>query len=433
MKQRWLVSAIAAVTLSCVASAADRFDSELTEAYDGVIESLQLITATHDETKLRDEITDQLLYLTGTMIEVKGGADVGHAEIKILSREPYRGSRRVRRVRYSAKLLVGWARGTAVPAGFRLAFPPRLDTFGKRRYYNTFRNTCSYDPSDPDISLESFYYYYRPNVATCNLHKTQFSENEVSYATMALKKSALQSVNKYPEYGKIWQDGVFAATMIFGTDKPGATSHQDKGINQYNQMYLWLRRNFGTPTYMNVWLQPNSLPGSRYPDVEMHWQLSDGRKLDLNILLIKKETLQEADAKFQTRYNERTRHSDFVSYNGHSGFGANIRALAAMGTFLTGQYQLYLINGCATFMYVDDALRKAHQDVNPGSKPYEFFDVITNADLAPFATLHTENALVIKAVVEQHATYREILAQFSPRQTAIVTGEEDNVWKPSQD
>lgn len=432
MKQRWFVSLLVLTCAQATFGAnrnAWRFDSALNAAYDGVIQNVVIYTQEKDEKKLRKEITEQLFFLTGTMIEQKGGADVAHAKVKIQKQEPVTGTDLIK-VTYDATLLVGWDKYSQVPAGFALALPARADDAGKQEFYDTFRNTCSEDAGDSDLDVISFYYYFRPYGYACDLHKKTYSSDRVTYATMALKTSAQQSENKYPEYHKVWEDGMLAATMIFGTDKVGATGNNDQGIMQYNNMYLWLRRNFGQPTYMNHWLNANAYPGARYPDVEMHYQLSDGRKLNFSILLIGKETLQEADEQFAARYNARTQISDFVSYNGHSGFGENIRALAKMGTFTKGQYQLYLVNGCSTFMYVDDALRAAHEAANPGSKPWEFFDIITNALPAPFSALHGENALVIKAMLEQHWNYRTLLSQFHQMQRAIVIGEEDNVFQP---
>ena len=112
-------------------------------------------------------------------------------------------------------------------------------------------------------------------------------------------------------------------------------------------------------------------------------------------------------------------------------FGENIRALANKGNFQKGQYQIYFINGCDTFFYVDDLLRKAHEIVNPGSKPYEFFDIVTNALPSSFNGQPPGNLDFMRAFVEQKATYSQILSKMDPQQVAIVTGEEDNTFKPT--
>ena len=147
-------------------------------------------------------------------------------------------------------------------------------------------------------------------------------------------------------------------------------------------------------------------------------------------MLILVEDIKEVypGSEIETLYNERTTYSDFVSYSGHSGLGANIRQLAQMGRFVPGQYQIFLINGCDTFAYVDEALARAHERVNPGKGRYKFFDILTNAMPSFFHMNARSNMTVIKALVEKDKTYQEILAGFDQNQRAVVTGEEDNTW-----
>ena len=164
--------------------------------------------------------------------------------------------------------------------------------------------------------------------------------------------------------------------------------------------------------------------------MEMTWRLSSGESVNINLLLVDPESLFQPTDAFKQRYNERSKISDYISYSGHSGMGANIRALAKMGTFLPGQYQIFFMNGCDTFFYVDDSLRAAHEAVNPGSKPYEFFDILTNAMPSPFAQMANQNLIVVSSLLRQKDSYRQMLARFHPYQRAIVMGEEDNQFQP---
>lgn len=407
-----------------------RFDSATAVAMDGTVDELVLRTERATETVYRERITDQLFYLVGLLNHYKSVADLGHAEVRVSKIEEVAGTSLVA-VHYSAKFLIGWDKGTTVPAGVPVVLPSRVDDESKTKFFGAFSSTCSEDPNDSDLSAESFYYYFRPESDKCQLFKMHLDPDTAYTTAMAIKPSTQQTEGKAPEYGKIWEDNRLVATMIFGTFKKGATGNGDVGIGAYNTMYTMLRRRFGKPSWQNVsigGLLGLGVPGMRNPDVEMEWDLGGGRKLNVDILLIDKEALQEENPKLAARYEQRTQISDYVSYNGHSGFGANIRALAHMGSFTKGQYQLYLVNGCDTFAYVDDSLRAAHEAVNPGSKPYEYFDIITNALPAPFAALASENMTVLEAMLGKTATYREILSHFNASQHAIVTGEEDNHW-----
>jgi hypothetical protein len=149
-------------------------------------------------------------------------------------------------------------------------------------------------------------------------------------------------------------------------------------------------------------------------------------EVDVHMFLV--DGIQSVGSDFNIKYNAQTAHSDFVSYSGHSGLGANIRALARKGSFTPGQYQIYLVNGCDTFAYVDDMLRDKHVQVNPGFGPNKFFDIITNAMPSFFHMNAASNMAVIHALLGKNATYQQMLSEFDRSQRAVVTGEEDNNW-----
>ena len=406
-----------------------RFDSNEGVALDGEISGVRLLTALTEEVAIRKEILTQLFFAAGALNEKKSGAELGHADIKIKSITPIPETKNVE-VLYDVKVLVGWHKSFPTPLAWRVALPVSANEAGLKTFYNSFHKTCSEDPDDTDLSPESFYYYFRPEKEACPLYQTHLNPNLVSYLNLKLSPSKLQTEGKFPEYAKIHEDRRIAATMIFGTNHEGATSNGDAGIAAYNQTYQSLRKLYGIPDYQNVKLRPKQVPGMQNPNVEMHWELGKGETLDVNLLMIDKYGLIDPDPNFARRYSERTRISDYVSYSGHSGFGENIRALAKLGTFEKGQYQIFNVNGCDTFFYVDDALRAAHEAVNPGSKPYEYFDVITNSMPSPFNGMGMVGVNTVKALVEQKLTYRQILATYPAMQHAIVMGEEDNVWAP---
>lgn len=401
------------------------FDAATSIALDGEFTDIRLVTAETDDALIRDEMTAQLFYSVGALNTFNSGGDLGHAQVVVWSKKPI--ARGLTEIRYSVKLMVGWDKSIATPPGVRIAFPASTDIAGRKRFFAAYGKACS---EDPGADADSLYYYFRPEKQGCPLALGKEPPEAVSYALLALRPSASQTSGKYPEYDKIWEDGKLVATAIFGTYTAGATNHNDSGVWAYNQAYLRLNQAFGSPSYVNHKLGLKKVPGARIPDMQMRWDLNDGKSIDVQLLLIDKEGLQHPTPAFQRRYNERTRTSDFVSYNGHSGYGDNIRALAKLGTFLPKRYQIYFVNGCDTFFYVDDSLRLAHAAVNPGSKPYEFFDVITNAMPTPFAQMAIQNVEILSALSKAKATYREILMQFHPFQKAIVLGEEDNVFHP---
>lgn len=419
-----------ALVASTLAHAAQwRFDSNEGVALDAEVNGVHLVTQLTEDAAIRKEILTQLFFVAGALNERKGGAELGHAAITIQSVTPVVGTKNVDVV-YDFKVLVGWHKSFAIPQSWQVALPVSASEAGLKAFYDQFHLTCSEDPEDTDLSPESFYYYFRPQKEGCPLYTNIYAPSVVSYATLRLSPSKLQTTGKFPEYGKVHEDGRVSATMIFGTNHEGANANGDAGIAAYNRTYQSLRTLYGIPDYQSVKLRPKQVPGMAHPDVEMHWGLDSGVTLDVAILMVDKYGLIDPDPNFARRYAERTRTADYVSYSGHSGFGENIRALAKMGTFEKGQYQIFNVNGCDTFFYVDDALRAAHAAVNPEGKPYEFFDVITNSMPSPFNGMAMVAVSTVRALVEKKLTYREILATYPAMQHAIVMGEEDNAWAP---
>jgi len=240
---------------------------------------------------------------------------------------------------------------------------------------------------------------------------------------MHLEVSKQNTEGKYPEYHKVWEDEQLVITTIFGKADSSSTSPWDAGVSAYKNYYNKLLQMLGQPYESN--LRSGEQPGLNNPEVRMKFRVASGT-VDVHIYMI--DGIREVGSDFIEKYNERTRISDFIAYNGHSGLGANIRALARMGKFEKGQYQIFFVNGCDTFAYVDNALRDAHHAVNPNEDPDKYIDVITNAMPAFFSSLATANAAIVEGLIGQEKTYREILAGIDGHQRVNVTGEQDNAY-----
>lgn len=385
-----------------------------------------LLRSNSDPVDYQGEIEAQLFFLVGTMFRHRAAADLGHAVVRILSVAPSE-TPGFKDVRYSASFVVGWDKRSAVPVSIPTVFPLQADTDGKAAFFEKYGKVCSEDGSEPDLNAVSFYYYFRPEKEGCPLFRRERPEL-AGFAALQLERNYSSPAGKYPEYGKVWEDGRLVVTAMFGTNVAGSTSFTDPGIMAYNDMYRRLRRRFGAPDKSNVSLPFLSSPGAQHPDVEMEWKLSEDRSVNVDILLIDKEELQHPSERFAARYNDRTKTSDLVAYGGHSGFGDNIRGLAKLGNFVAGQYQIYFIDGCDTYFYVDDSLRAAHAAVNPGSTPWKYFDIITNGLPGYFASNAPNDMALIEALLGTTKTYEALLSDLDERQRPIVTGEEDNRW-----
>lgn len=407
---------------------ATRYDAAHSVAADALIEKGSLVSPTTDATAIQTAIRQQLMYTIGQFNGYNGGSpDMRRTEITV--KTIVQRSDGYFDVTYAAKMLVAWPREYQIPAALTLVLPARGDSAG----LETFLAAYGADESTTKLCLANeahgvttglHWYYYRPLKQGCPLLIPSVdSPDQVARFDVRLTRSAENTDGKAPEYQKVWEDKRLVVTAIFGKYEADAVASSDAGIAAYREMYSDLIKVYGQPFQST--LGPNVLPDASHPDVRASFNTISG-PLDIALFLV--GSIQTVDAAFQATYNQRTVFSDFVSYNGHSGLGANIRALAAMGQFVQGQYQLFMVNGCDTFAYVDDALRDAHVAANPNEGVNRYFDMITNAMPSYFYQNAHANMAVIEGLVNKQKTYRQILASFDQSQRAGVTGEEDNRW-----
>jgi hypothetical protein len=416
-------------SLSTQAFIGDKFSSAHSIALDGVIPKGKIITRSTYAGFVESEIREQLMYTIGQFNGLYGGVpDINKLEIEILSQEQLSDGKI--EVTYTAKLFIAWPREQHIPSSYMLILPKGGDYSSLQSFYQEYgsdeeENKDCLAWEAHNVSQSIFWYYYRPEKYSCRLN--QDVENEIyTHFPIHLRESEQNTYGKFPEYGKIWEDQQLVITTIFGKAEEGAESESDAGISAFRDTVNKLLFTFGSPESINVELRNGRFVDSvKNNQVLMTFSLPQGT-LDIALFLI--DGIRVAPLNFQEIYNQRTLISDFISYSGHSGLGANIRALAHMGNFQKDQYQIFLINGCDTFAYVDEALRDAHHKVNPDFGPDKFVDIITNAMPSYFHMNRRSNMEIITALVDQKLDFEQILNGFDQRQRAVVTGEQDNKW-----
>ena len=428
MKQFLLVFTFLLMTHFPVFGTSLKFDSAHSIALVGTISDGKILSTSTFNSVLKQEITQQLRYTIGQFNGLEGGSpDMNRLKISIGESKMVENG--LFEVSYAAELFIAWPEEMKIPDTYELILPSRGDHSSLLKFVQAFGadedqgKTCL-DWSAHDITPGIFWYYYRPNKSRCPLSKRPDHEL-VRYLNINLKVSDKNTKDKSPEYGKIWEDGKLVATLIFGMADKSAISESDAGVSSYRSTVNTLIEKFGPPTSSSVPNLTYLSEGLKHPHINLVFQ-TDAGTMDVSIFLIKE--IKSATSKFRNEYNKRTLISDYISYSGHSGLGANIRALARMGKFATDQYQIFLVNGCDTFAYVDDALANAHKRVNPDFGKDKFIDIITNAMPSYFHMNTHSNMVILDALVGQKKTYRKILKKFDKTQRAVVTGEQDNNW-----
>lgn len=185
------------------------FDSATAIALDTSL-SAEMLSEANNALEYREEISEQLNFLVGSLNAKGAVADLGHARVEILKVDPV-GDRF--RVHYQANFLISWNRSLSIPTGIRVVLPNGGDETGLGGFFRAFSSTCSQNPNEPSLDRYSFYYYFRPNRQGCVLQNQTPSPALEFLADVTL--SLQNTSNKRPEYRKIWEDGKLVATLIF--------------------------------------------------------------------------------------------------------------------------------------------------------------------------------------------------------------------------
>lgn len=372
------------------------------------------------------QIDDQLLFTMGQLNGTRGVARLDRTELSNVQTAPSADGRT--RITYHAKIPVAWGKRSSVPASYELILPIDLSFSGQQAFFNKYKTSCV-EGGDDHMEAGNFWYFYRPLDFGCEL-----AEADITRTTAAVSLSALNTTGKYPEYHEIWKDGVLEVVAVFGKYDDAGTTASDAGISAYNSFVRGITNELKSFQMVTTPASIPFAPGVEVPDVTVDATLPDGRRVHVTALLTNQ--IRSAPASFDARYGEVTPSADFLSYNGHSGLGANIQALTRKGSWRAGQYTLAFVNGCDTYAYVDSSLADARAALNPddptGSK---HLDIATNAMPSFFHANANNNLAFIRALidVEQPLSYEQIFAKIDRSQVIVVSGEDDNVFVPGFD
>ncbi len=420
-----LLSISAALLTTCGSpsrnSSAPKFDSATSIALDATVTDGIMLT-TSPNYNLDEQIKDQLFFTIGFINNWGGVADLAQRVVTIKSIDLIPGSTTLSKVTYDAKFHVSWLRQYRVPSSIVAPVPARGDYQGLQSFYEKYQGNCVEDRHE--LSPANFWYYIRPLMRSCPLAQRSGNEELTYLLSLNMAVSSTNTSGKFPEYAKIWEDHKLVATIIFGKNVSGG-SDNDYGVSEYNDMYQQLLSNFGNPTETNVNLRNGQYPGTQNPDVRLVFQTNQGT-VDVNILLV--DSISSTSTEWRKHFSDRTLNSDFVSYNGHAGLGANVRTIGRLGKFKPNQFQLYYLNGCDTYAYLGYELSEGRRLVNPESQPSRYLDLITNSMPSPFGSMASSTMSILTSLYEQKYTYRQILSMVNSGQNPNVSGEEDNRW-----
>ncbi|MEZ4401363.1 MAG: PPC domain-containing protein [Kofleriaceae bacterium] len=369
-------------------------------------------------------INDQLLYTIG---QLNGKNSVARLDKVKLTNVVKTSDAAGTKITYHATLPVSWGSKTNIPSTVKLTFPANMSYAKLDAFATSYGHACV-DWGAHEVDSGSMWYYFRPERSGCT-----FADGDVYKTTASIAVSAINTTGKFPEYTKVWEDGSLKMVAIFGKYEDGATTASDAGVAGWNQFIAQMKTALGAYTVTTVPATIPTNPGTALTDIEFRATLPDGKTIQVNALLTDNVRTALNTSAFRTKYEGLSTRADFIVYNGHAGLGANVRALARAGRWVTGQYMIMFENGCDTYAYVDGSILEAHKAVNPddalGTK---YVDVINNGMPAFFSSMPGATMAMFKGLLSyaEPKTYEQIFAGIDKSQVVLVTGEQDNVFTP---
>ena len=370
---------------------------------------------------LEQTIQDQLLYTIG---QLNGNRSVGRLDtVQITNIQTERLEDGTTKVTYDAVLPVGWGSKTNLPTTYDFRLPKKVDGASLSVFTDKYKNDCV-DWGAHDVDAGSMWYYYRPAASRCRL-----DANDVVKLTASVEKSAENTDGKFPEYHEVWKDDRLDVIAIFGKYEDGATTSSDACISAYGRFVSTVRSTFRDATVTPA--NAPTTPGDSVKEVAVEATIAGGRTVKITAMLV--DNIASAPRSFFDRYDDLSGSADLIFYNGHAGLGQNVRALAQKGKFEPGKYQIFFMNGCDTFAYVDGSLAKTRSVLNPDDPTgTRYMDMVTNVMPSFFSSMPSASMALVDGLmsVDEPRTYQEIFAKIDRSEVVVVTGEEDNVFTP---
>ena len=370
----------------------------------------------------KKKIEDQLLHTVGLL---NGEDSVGRLDQVELTNIEVTDVEGGKRITYHARIPVAWGKKNNVPTEYTMKLPRDLSYDGKKAFTDKYSHSCV-DWGAHDVDTGSMWYYYRPDASRCKL-----ADDDVVSVTAAVSVSEINTTGKYPEYHEVWKDDVLEVLAVFGKYEDGATTSSDAGISAYNRFVRDVKSLLGDDGLVTTPEEVPYSPGIEMPDITFEASLPDGKTVRVVALLV--DNVRSAGRDFDERYEALSTSADLITYNGHAGLGANIRALARKGKWVADQYVVVFMNGCDTYAYVDSALADAHAAVNPGDPTgTKHLDIVTNAMPSFFRSMPAATMALVKGLMsyDEPKTYEQMFGDVDSAQVILVSGEQDNVYYP---
>lgn len=415
---RVLLLAASATAIACGSTGdAESGSEDAITSNDGKVVELRFqgeVVGRKDDTA-RKAIASQLQYLNGILTtDVRGNAQ---AAMPVLSnvRETVDGDKK--RITYEAAVAAVWPKRSEPPASYELTLP--RDTTALASFNAKYDGRCGVN----EYGRETFWHDFNPKAPGCTI-----DAGDVVTATASVAPHSQLTQDKYPEYDQVWSDDALDVVAVFGIISSNTPS--DEGARTREKLLAEVQASLDTserteaPATRGV-LAESTVRGTK---------TIDGRARTVNVTAFLVQEASSAGSAFDERYEAATATADLVVYEGHSGLGQNINALARHTGATAGKYQLVYFYGCQTLAYLEPTMLERRITLNGEARDPEgtkFLDVIATA-LPAYGDGGRSTLGLYRALLEPAApkTFNQLIDGISSLHLVTVFGEHDNTFEP---
>jgi hypothetical protein len=363
----------------------------------------------------RKAIAAQLQYVQGILTtDVRGNGQTGMPGLTNV-RETVEGDKKI--ITYEASLAVVWPKSSEAPATYDLVLP--RDTTSLAAFNAKYDGRCGRNV----YGQETFWHDFDPKAAGCTLEDADVVRTR---ATIAPHPQTTEG--KYPEYDQVWNDDALDVVAVFGIISSNTPA--DEGARTREKLLAEVSASLQGAQRTEA----PATPGVIHESTVTGTIRRDGRDRRVNVTAFLVQEASSAGQGFYGRYEAATAKADLVVYEGHSGLGANINALARNTGAQAGKYQLVYLFGCQTLAYLEPTMHEKRIALNGAERDPEgtkFLDVIANG-LPAYGDDGRSTIGLYRALLDPSApkTFNQLIDGISSLHLVTVFGEHDNTFRP---
>lgn len=366
----------------------------------------------------RKAIATQLAYVQGILTTDAGAnGQTGMPSLGDVQEHPNEDGL-TKRITYDVALPVAWPRVVESPASYELLLPrdvTKLSGFNAK-----YDGACGRN----EYGRATFWHDWNPRAVRCAI-----DEADVVRTNAVIAPHPQETRGKYPEYDKVWEDDTLDVVAVFGIISSYTPS--DEGVRTreilLNDALAKLdgAERVDAPDRPSGILKDGTVSGTI---------LVGGVPKRVNVTGLLVHAVDGAGAAFEERFGALSEKADLIVYEGHSGLGANINALATATRAQAGKYQLVYLYGCQTLAYLEPTLHERRialngADVDPEGTKY--LDIIANA-LPAYGDGGRSTLSLVRSLMNPAAprTFEQLMAGISEWHLVVTFGEHDNTFAP---